>query len=78
MMQSGMFGVSFTSLDGHHLDLDDEFAFSTHERARIGNVSNASSRSGQPSSIANGLNGKRRSQPARWSRMNSHRRGPAQ
>lgn len=31
MMQSGMFGVSFTSLDGHHLDLDDEFAFSTHE-----------------------------------------------
>ncbi|MEO8494644.1 MAG: hypothetical protein ABI614_06215 [Planctomycetota bacterium] len=31
MMQSGMFGVGFTSLDGHHLDLDDEFAFSTHE-----------------------------------------------
>jgi hypothetical protein len=30
MMQSGMFGVGFTSLDGHHLDLDDEFAFSTH------------------------------------------------
>jgi len=31
MMASGMFGVGFTSLDGHHLDLDDEFAFSTHE-----------------------------------------------
>lgn len=30
MMHSGMFGVGFTSLDGHHLDLDDEFAFSTH------------------------------------------------
>lgn len=31
MMADGMFGVGFTSLDGHHLDLDDEFAFSTHE-----------------------------------------------
>jgi len=31
MKQSGLFGVSFTSLDGHHLDLDDEFAFSMHE-----------------------------------------------
>ncbi len=31
MMASGMFGVGFTSLDGHHLDLDDEFAFSTHQ-----------------------------------------------
>jgi len=31
MMQSGEFGAGFTSLDGHHLDLDDEFAFSTHE-----------------------------------------------
>jgi hypothetical protein len=31
MMADGMFGVGFTSLDGHHLDLDDEFAFSMHE-----------------------------------------------
>lgn len=31
MMASGMFGVGFTWLDGHHLELDDEFAFSTHE-----------------------------------------------
>ncbi len=31
MMASGMFGVGFTSMDGHHLDLDDEFAFSTDE-----------------------------------------------
>lgn len=31
MMTSGLFGVGFTSLDGHQLDLDDEFAFSTHE-----------------------------------------------
>jgi len=31
MMASGLFGVGFTSLDGHHLDLDDEFAFSMHQ-----------------------------------------------
>ncbi len=31
MMESGLFGVGFTALDGHHLDLDDEFAFSIHE-----------------------------------------------
>ncbi|KAA1260711.1 hypothetical protein LF1_32520 [Rubripirellula obstinata] len=31
MMADGLFGVGFTSLDGHHLDLDDEFAFSIHE-----------------------------------------------
>lgn len=31
MMASGMFGVGFTSLDGHHLELDNEFAFSTHQ-----------------------------------------------
>ncbi|TWU02905.1 hypothetical protein [Stieleria varia] len=31
MMASGMFGVGFTSLDGHHLELDGEFAFSTHQ-----------------------------------------------
>ncbi|MCO8123547.1 hypothetical protein NHH03_17510 [Stieleria sp. TO1_6] len=31
MMASEMFGVGFTSLDGHHLELDEEFAFSTHE-----------------------------------------------
>jgi hypothetical protein len=31
MMASGMFGVGFTSLDGHHLELDEEFAFSTRE-----------------------------------------------
>ena len=31
MMADGMFGIGFTSLDGHHLDLDDEFAFSIHE-----------------------------------------------
>lgn len=31
MMASGMFGAGFTSLDGHHLELDDEFAFPTHE-----------------------------------------------
>ncbi len=28
MIDSGMFGVSFTSLDGHHLELDEDFAFS--------------------------------------------------
>ncbi len=31
MMADGMFGIGFTSLDGHHLDLDDEFAFSMYE-----------------------------------------------
>jgi hypothetical protein len=31
MMADGMFGVGFTAIDGHHLDLDDEFAFSMHE-----------------------------------------------
>ncbi len=31
MMADGMFGVGFTGLDGHHLELDDEFAFSMHE-----------------------------------------------
>jgi hypothetical protein len=31
MMAEGMFGVCFTGLDGHHLELDDEFAFSMHE-----------------------------------------------
>lgn len=31
MMADGSFGVGFTSIDGHHLDLDDEFAFSIHE-----------------------------------------------
>ncbi|QDV44998.1 hypothetical protein Enr13x_48710 [Stieleria neptunia] len=31
MMAEGMFGVSFTSIDGHHLELDDEFAFSMIE-----------------------------------------------
>ena len=31
MMADGMFGVGFTSIDGHHLELDDEFAFSIHE-----------------------------------------------
>lgn len=31
MMADGMFGVAFAGLDGHHLDLDDEFAFSMHE-----------------------------------------------
>ncbi len=28
MMADGVFGVGFTSIDGHHLELDDEFAFS--------------------------------------------------
>ena len=31
MMADGMFGVSFTSIDGHHLELDGEFAFSMVE-----------------------------------------------
>lgn len=28
MMAEGMFGIGFTSIDGHHLELDNEFAFS--------------------------------------------------
>lgn len=31
MMAEGFFGPGFVHLDGHHLDLDDEFAFSMHE-----------------------------------------------
>ncbi len=31
MMADGGFGVGFTFIDGHHLELDNEFAFSTHE-----------------------------------------------
>jgi hypothetical protein len=31
MIADGMFGVGFTGLDGHHLELDDEFAFSKCE-----------------------------------------------
>jgi hypothetical protein len=31
MMAEGMFGIGFTSLDGHQLDSDDEFAFSMAE-----------------------------------------------
>ena len=31
MMAEGKMGVGFCSIDGHHLDLDDEFAFSMHE-----------------------------------------------
>ena len=31
MMADGAFGPSFVSIDGHHLELDDEFAFSTCE-----------------------------------------------
>ena len=31
MMAEGMLGVAFAGLDGHHLELDDEFAFSMHE-----------------------------------------------
>jgi len=31
MMAEGMFGVSFTSIDGHHLESDGEFAFSMVE-----------------------------------------------
>jgi hypothetical protein len=30
-MADGMFGVGFTSIDGHHLELDNEFAFSMRE-----------------------------------------------
>ncbi len=31
MMVDGMFGTAFVGIDGHHLELDDEFAFSLHE-----------------------------------------------
>lgn len=31
MMADGVFGTGFTSIDGHHLELDDEFAFSMFE-----------------------------------------------
>jgi hypothetical protein len=31
MMADGMFGASFCSIDGHHLESDGEFAFSMHE-----------------------------------------------
>ena len=31
MMADGALGVGFIGIDGHHLDLDDEFAFSMHE-----------------------------------------------
>ena len=31
MMSDGMFGVGFIGIDGHHLELDNEFAFSIHE-----------------------------------------------
>jgi hypothetical protein len=31
MMAEGTFGVAFVGIDGHHLELDDEFAFSLHE-----------------------------------------------
>lgn len=31
MMAEGEFGIGFTSIDGHHLELDDEFAFSMIE-----------------------------------------------
>ena len=31
MMADGSFGIGFTSIDGHHLELDDEFAFSMIE-----------------------------------------------
>jgi hypothetical protein len=31
MIAEGMFGISFSCIDGHHLELDDEFAFSLHE-----------------------------------------------
>ena len=31
MMADGSFGVGFTGIDGHHLDLDNEFAFSLCE-----------------------------------------------
>lgn len=32
LLDSGMFGTCYTSLDGHHLELDDEFAFSMFEK----------------------------------------------
>lgn len=31
MMANGMCGACFVGIDGHHLELDDEFAFSMHE-----------------------------------------------
>ena len=31
MMSDGAFGGGFTAIDGHLLELDDEFAFSTKE-----------------------------------------------
>jgi len=31
MMADGLFGTSFSRIDGHHLELDDEFAFSMEE-----------------------------------------------
>ncbi len=31
MMKGGNFGPTFVGIDGHHLELDDEFAFSLHE-----------------------------------------------
>ncbi len=31
LMSEGAFRSGFTSIDGHHLEIDDEFAFSTHE-----------------------------------------------
>ncbi|MBM4089289.1 MAG: hypothetical protein FJ276_07650 [Planctomycetes bacterium] len=31
MMADGKFGAAFVGIDGHHLELDDEFAFSLHE-----------------------------------------------
>jgi len=31
MMSAGDFGPTFTGIDGHHLELDEEFAFSLHE-----------------------------------------------
>ena len=31
MMAEGTLGTAFTGIDGHHLELDDEFAFSMHE-----------------------------------------------
>ncbi len=31
MLADGKFGVAFVGIDGHHLELDDEFAFSLHE-----------------------------------------------
>ena len=31
MMADGAFGIAFTGIDGHHLELDEEFAFSLYE-----------------------------------------------